>query len=343
MTGIIPFPLYNDEKKLFICSAMPSPLLNASYSVFSYAARRYAGINIRPPLPPALSIELSSVCNLSCPECVTGAGLLTRINSFMDYDLAKSIATRMKGTTHSAWLYFQGEPMLHPRFFDISELFRGMNPVISTNGHFLDAESCHRLAYSGIRKIIIPYDGITPAIYNLYRKGGDHGRVTEGICTLASVIRREQSSLKIELQFLLHRGNRHEEAAVAAFAGYVGAVFRIKSMQVLDKERTGEWIVPDLRKSRYIRSGENWRIVSHPMRGCLRMWTTPVITTDGDVLPCCYDKNGSHIMGNLNDSTFREIWNGMKYRSFRDAVIKDRRLTDICRGCIQGRRVIFKR
>ena len=321
---------------------MPSRLLNASYSVFSYAARRYAGINLRAPLPPALSIELSSACNLSCPECVTGTGLIVRKNRFMDYDLAEKISSQTRGITLSAWLYFQGEPMMHPRFFDIAELFREMNPVISTNGHFLDAESCTRLASSGIKKIIISYDGITPEVYSLYRKRGDHERVTGGIRTLAAVIREQRSSLKMELQFLMHRGNKHEEAAVAAFAGSVGAEFRVKSMQVLEPGRAGEWISEDTRKTRYKKTGGEWKHAGTPSRGCLRMWTTPVITTDGNVLPCCFDKNGAHAMGNLFNSTFSEIWNGRKYRSFRDTIIKSRDLTDICRDCVQGRRVIFR-
>ena len=45
--------------------------------------------------------------------------------------------------------------MMHPEFFRITDLFAGMNPVISTNGHWLDRESCIRLALSPLRKIIV--------------------------------------------------------------------------------------------------------------------------------------------------------------------------------------------
>ena len=64
-----------------------------------------------------------------------------------------------------------------------------MRPVISTNGHFLDEENCRMLANSALEKIIIPYDGATPVIYNLYRIGGDHARVSDGIRRLARAIR----------------------------------------------------------------------------------------------------------------------------------------------------------
>jgi len=317
--------------------------LNASYSVFSYAARRYAGISAHPPLPPAISMELSSVCNLSCPECVTGAGLLTRRNSFLSYDHAADAASQLRGHVLSAWLSFQGEPMMHPEFFRITELFAGMNPVISTNGHWLDRERCISLAESPLKKIIISYDGVTPEAYGLYRNGGDHALVTEGIRRLAATIRERRSKLKIVLQFLLHHGNQHESRAAAAFAASVGAGFRIKSMQVLDPARAGEWMPADSRKSRYTDRSGAWKTGEAPARGCFRMWTSAVITADGDVVPCCFDKNARHVMGHLGNMTFSEIWRGEKYISFRDKVMKSRRLVDICSECPQGRSLFFRR
>jgi len=321
---------------------MRVPYLNASYSVFSYAVRRLCGISVSPPMPPAISVELSSRCNLTCPECVTGAGLLHRGNDFISYSLAGKIATELRDHTLSAWLYFQGEPIMHPRFFDIAELFRGMNPVISTNGHFLDAESCARLAASPLKKIIVSYDGVTPTVYNIYRQGGDHAAVTEGIKRLAATVRKHATSPAIEIQFLLHRGNEHEASEAKAFAETIGAGFKIKCMQVLESRRAGEWMPSDRQRSRYILSGGEWKRTGVPERGCMRMWTTAVITTDGDVVPCCFDKNATHVMGNINSQSFREIWQGERYCMFRKAVMKNRRAIDMCRECPEGRRIFFK-
>lgn len=319
------------------------PYLNASYSLFSYGMRRYAGITVTPPLPPAISVELSAICNLSCPECMTGAGLTVRRSRFIDYGLAAKIAGELSGRMLSAWLYFQGEPMLHPRFFDIAELFRGMNPVISTNGHFLDSGRCTLLAASALRKVIISYDGVTPAAYSAYRTGGDHSKVREGVMLLAETVKRSKSSLTIELQFLLGRHNEAEVTEAARFAKSVGASFRIKSMQVLDPERTAEWMPADQGKSRY----EKRNGLSFPagtrQRGCFRMWRGAVITTDGDVVPCCFDKNGRYVMGNLNDNSFREIWRGPEYMKFRSDVMISRSLADICTDCPQGTRLFFRK
>lgn len=339
---------------------MPARYLNASYSVFSYAVKRVTGFSVNPSLPPAISVELSSRCNLACPECVTGAGLLHRKSEFISFSLAGKMAAELRGHTLSAWLCFQGEPMKHPRFFDIVDLFGEMNPVISTNGHYLSEEECLRLAASPLRKIIISYDGVSPEVYNIYRRGGNHALVTEGITRLTTIIRERGSRLVAELQFLLHRRNEHEASAAAELASSLGAGFRIKSMQVLDNERAGEWMpagkgksryimsggewkLTGIGKSRYITSGGKWKKAATPSRGCLRMWTTAVITADGEVVPCCYDKNAGHVMGNLNNQTFRDIWHSKQYNSFRDAVMKSRSLIDICRHCPQGRSIFFRR
>ena len=321
---------------------MLAPYLNAIYSVLSYGMKRYAGISLQPPLPPAINVELSSRCNLSCPECVTGAGLLRRDSDFIDYSLAEKIAEELSGRTLSAWLYFQGEPMLHPRFFDIVRLFRKMRPVISTNGHFLDEENCRMLADSDLRKIIIPYDGATPAVYNIYRIGGDHSRVSDGIRRLARAIKTRDSKVKIELQFLLHRYNEHEIQEAAAFARSVNAVFRIKSMQVLDAEKAGDWMPGKGIRSRYMQSDGQWKPARSSSRGCFRMWTTAIVTVDGDVVPCCFDKYAGHAMGNIKDQGFRDIWNGERYNSFREAVIRNRSSVDICAQCPQGKRILFR-
>jgi radical SAM protein with 4Fe4S-binding SPASM domain len=322
---------------------MAPRFLNASYSVLSYAVRRSAGISAAAPLPPAISLELTSICNLHCPECVTGAGLLSRGNSYIDYALAEKIADELGGFVLSAWLSFQGEPMMHPDFFRIVDLFARMNPVIATNGHYLDRERCIGLADSPLKKIIISYDGVSVSTYGMYRRGGNHELVTEGIRRLAATIRERHSGLKIVLQFLLHRGNEHEARAAAAFAASVGAGFRIKSMQVLDPARAGDWVSSDDLRSRYVRGDDgSWQPSGSPVRGCMRMWSSSVITSDGEVVPCCFDKHALHRMGNLNSQSFAEIWRSGKYKSFRATVMRSREAVDICRHCPQGTKLLFR-
>jgi radical SAM protein with 4Fe4S-binding SPASM domain len=66
------------------------------------------------------------------------------------------------------------------------------------------------------------------------------------------------------------------------------------------------------------------------------LWINPVITWDGKVVPCCFDKDASHIMGDLNKRSFREIWHGKKYNEFRRSLLSKRKEIDICRNCTAG-------
>ena len=40
------------------------------------------------------------------------------------------------------------------------------------------------------------------------------------------------------------------------------------------------------------------------------MWHSCVITWDGKVVPCCFDKDAHHTLGDLTQNSFSEIWNG---------------------------------
>jgi radical SAM protein with 4Fe4S-binding SPASM domain len=77
-------------------------------------------------------------------------------------------------------------------------------------------------------------------------------------------------------------------------------------------------------------------IIKHPLRNrCFRMWAGCVITWDGKVVPCCFDKDAAHALGDLNKQSFGEIWRGEAYRHFRHSVFMNRKSVEICRNCSQ--------
>jgi radical SAM protein with 4Fe4S-binding SPASM domain len=64
-----------------------------------------------------------------------------------------------------------------------------------------------------------------------------------------------------------------------------------------------------------------------------------VITWDGTVVPCCFDKDAQHRMGDLKTGTFSELWRSARYRKFRGKVLQSRQQVDICANCSEGVRV----
>ena len=69
------------------------------------------------------------------------------------------------------------------------------------------------------------------------------------------------------------------------------------------------------------------------------MWQSCVITWDGQVIPCCFDKDASHSMGSVMEKSFKEIWFSKLYQNFRNALLHSRSEIEICKNCTEGLKV----
>jgi len=81
---------------------------------------------------------------------------------------------------------------------------------------------------------------------------------------------------------------------------------------------------------------KNFTIPSHNMmRQCNSIWTNEMIHIlfNGDVVLCCMDWRREHILGNLNEQTISEIWNGKKYLEIRKQLRGEQPLKLICQHC----------
>jgi radical SAM protein with 4Fe4S-binding SPASM domain len=287
-------------------------------------------------MPPAISIELTNHCNLHCSECTTGSGLMTRPKGFMDTGLYKRMIRELEPYLYWISLYFQGEPLMHPEFpLFISGSGRART-IMSTNGHFLTPDNCERILKSGLDKLIISLDGIDQDSYSKYRAGGNLETVIGGIKTISDLKKNKKSSIDLEVQTLVNRYNENDVPELKKFCRSVGIPLRLKSMQIISDNSSMSWLPDDPEYRRYdIKDGVKVIRSTFPDR-CARLWFNPVITWDGNVLPCCFDKDADHIMGNINQEKFSEIWNGSRYMLFRRVLLTDRKTIGICRNCSSG-------
>lgn len=293
-------------------------------------------------LPPAIGVELTNCCNLHCPECSTGAGHMTRARSFMDMKLFDKIITELGKYLYYISLYFQGEPMMHPAFFGFISRSGRIRTIVSTNGHYLTPENASRIVKSGLNKLIVSLDGMDQETYSTYRIGGDLQTVLDGIKNVHDAKKRSGSRLKLEIQFLVSKRNENQIDIARDFASEMKASFRIKSMQIINPSEYESWIPSRHSFSRYQKNDGIYTIKNSFPDNCARLWFNPVITWDGKVLPCCFDKNADHILGDLNEDSFRDIWNGPKYKLFRKSLLSGRNMIDICRNCTSGmKKVVF--
>ena len=98
-----------------------------------------------------------------------------------------------------------------------------------------------------------------------------------------------------------------------------------KTAQVYEYEHGNDLIPLREKYSRYRQNRDGtWVIKNKLLNHCWRMWHSCVITWDGKIVPCCFDKDASHVMGSLQEKKFSEIWNGAGYQKFRQSLLKSR-------------------
>jgi radical SAM protein with 4Fe4S-binding SPASM domain len=313
---------------------------NLFVSGYSYCKSVLTGNVYAMGMPPAIGTELTNHCNLKCPECASGSGMMTRQRGFMDQGLYEKVISELSPYVYNVNLYFQGEPMLHPRFFSFLEMSRNLKTVVSTNGHFLSDGNPEKLVQSGLSKLIISLDGTNSETYSAYRCNGSFDTVIGGIKTVAEAKRRLKSPIKLEIQFLVNKLNENQIFPMRKLAKELEVTVRFKSMQVAVTENIGKWMPSNRRYSRYRLRNGTYSIKSSLPDRCSRMWFNPVITWDGKVVPCCFDKDAEYIMGDLNHNTFRDIWYGREYMDFRRSILKGRKLIGMCRNCTSGLRLL---
>jgi radical SAM protein with 4Fe4S-binding SPASM domain len=313
----------------------PFNLLLAGYSFLKSSV---AGRAMIYGMPLGIGTELTNNCNLQCPECASGSGQMQRERGFMDIELFKRVMSELQPYLYFINLYFQGEPTLHPLFPSFIRNSSNTKTVISTNGHFLSVENAEKIARSGLNKLIISLDGIDQETYSAYRTNGSINTVLEGIKNIAEAKKKFNSSLKIEIQFLVNKLNENQIPQIRQIAKKLRSSLKLKSMQIINSENIVLWLPLNERFRRYKTEDGKYVVKNSLQNRCARLWFNPVITWDGKVIPCCFDKDAKYIMGDLNQESFREIWNGQKYRVFRKMVLSDRSAVEICRNCTSGLR-----
>jgi radical SAM protein with 4Fe4S-binding SPASM domain len=311
---------------------------NVFFTGASYFLSLIAGKPMIFGMPVSVTTELTNHCNLGCPECPSGSGQMERAKGYMNIDLYTRILNELKPFISNISMYFQGEPMLHPDFFSFLEKNINVHSVVSTNGHYLTPENSDKLAVSSLNRIIISLDGTDQVTYSKYRKNGNAEIVKKGIFNLSEAVKRNRSDLKVEIQFLVNRYNESGIPDIKSFAASVNASLKLKSMQIIRKEDIEYW-QPSVEKfRRYALIDGKYQIKSSLPDRCLRLWLNPVVTWDGKVVPCCFDKDARWIMGDLNLNSFREIWYGEKYNNFRNMILGNRKGINICSNCTSGLR-----
>jgi len=287
--------------------------------------------------PMNITIEPTNICNLQCPVCETGAGVLGRPDGHMTLEQFKTLIDKVAEHTNTLMFYFMGEPFLNKHAYQMIRYAKDQGiPFITTctNG---DAVNAEKLAESGIDEVRFQIGGMTQETHQTYRIGSNLERVFKNLRETIQFRNERRLPMKIISGFILMKHNEHEVETFKVALSQMGVdeaevidpcVRTIEQgLQMLptDKER---WFYDPVAFERGILRP---KIV--PDNECPWIYYSMAVHVNGNVVPCCRDPKGEEIMGNLFSQSLEEVWNGAPYRAFRDKLHRNQGDIGICRLC----------
>lgn len=315
-----------------------SRVSNAIRCYWNYALSRMGLVRIS-HAPLFVSVEPAAVCQLKCPECPVGRrdnGISTSRNTdkLLSLDLFRKVLGEVKEYAHTMQFYFQGEPLLNKDLATmIAEAHEaGLYTIVSTNAQAMTKELAEALVKAGLSRIIVSMDGLTQATYGAYRIGGDIEKAKAALQYVRGAKEQYGGKTVIELQCLRLKTNEHEWKELKRQYKALGAdCLSLKTAQLYDYENGHDLMPSDARYSRYEQGAGGLYHRKKRARGCLRVWSGVVVTTTGEVLPCCYDKSHAYSYGNIQDAPIAELFQNAKALAFRRAAMSEQ--PKICQEC----------
>lgn len=316
-------------------------VINVAKLYSSYQLTRLLGRPIQWGVPMTISFEPTTACNLRCPECPSGLRSFTRETGNLREDFFRATIDDLATELIYLIFYFQGEPYINPRFLDMVRYAsgKGLYTITSTNGHFLNDENAKKTIESGLDRLIISVDGTTQETYQNYRREGNLDTVLQGAKNIVKWKKAMNSATPhVIFQFLVVKPNEHQIPDIYRLAREIGIdEVKLKTAQVYDYEHGNDLIPDNDRYSRYRKNHNGtYSIKNELLNHCWKLWHACVITWDGLVVPCCFDKDALHRLGDLRATSFKDIWRGVAYRQFRTRILAGRDKIDICTNCTEG-------
>lgn len=128
---------------------------------------------------PIVVWNITRRCNLKCLHCYSNSDAQFYPGE-LNWEQMTSVVDDLAAFNVPAVLLSGGEPMIHPRFFDLAALVRqkGLRLTISTNGTRIDKRAAARLKDIGVTYVGISLDGIGETHDRFRGRAGTFEKVT---------------------------------------------------------------------------------------------------------------------------------------------------------------------
>jgi radical SAM protein with 4Fe4S-binding SPASM domain len=299
-------------------------------------------------MPFSIQIDPSNLCNFKCRFCPTGhPSLIKQVGrsrgQMMTWELYEKLISEIgafPAPLKILSLHKDGEPLVNPRIVDMVGLARRRQVAdrvaILTNAALLSREMSIGLIEAGLDVIRISVEHVTREGYReVTGKFSDYEKIVRNVAALREETDSRGSNLYIVAK-LIDLGLTEEELAIfdRDFSASCHEIGRTTvqgwSMSEIYDFTLGTNPQVALDGKTVLKSR---RIV------CPYPFYTLAVNADGTVSPCSDDWSHKAAIGDANNETLQEIWNGRRMHDFRMMhLMSERYRNDACRNChcVQG-------
>ncbi|MCK4597198.1 SPASM domain-containing protein, partial [bacterium] len=267
-------------------------------------------------------------CNLACIMCPNKDFKKSDLG-FLDFDLYRKIIDEAKDFVYDMNLHHRGEATLHPRLVDMIRYAkeRGIPIKLHTNATILTGNLSQELIRSGLDLISFSFDGYTPETYESIR-------IRAKFETTLNKIHRF-----LELKRSLNGDRPKTVMEIMEFSD--------RPFKESDKRKFLENLTARGLDRIIIKRPHNWAgnvdlkaAMSEKFSPCTFPWHAQVILWDGRVGPCPHDYMAEIVLGDVRESSLRDIFNNSRTQRLRHQMIQGRlgALGSPCNTCDTVRR-----
>ncbi len=273
-------------------------------------------------LPVRLWVELVSICNLRCVMC-PNKDLPENDRGFMEFEVFKKIIDEAKEFVYEVNLYHRGESLLHPQIGEMIKYARenGLYTKIHTNGTLLEENLINKILESGLQRITFSYDAYDKETYEKIRVGANYERVMGNISRLLQLKRERKASINVFIELIVFPNMKWRE--IKNKRKELASNFKGLPLNGIITRKIHNW-------AGYL----NIRKASNKYSICPFPWNALIILWDGTVLPCTQDFFGNYKVGNVKNSSIKEIWNCEEMKRLRYLLLTGKyNEVKICSDC----------
>lgn len=272
---------------------------------------------LKAEFPSQVIVDVTEVCNLACIHCPHPQFKKSEYygGRYLDPELNSKVVDEVKthgwGSTQYIRYTSEGEPLVHPKCYDMLEYavkHSGVLVTLTTNGTIMNEKRTQELLAAGVHMIDISIDAFTPETYGRVRVNGDLNVTRANVLQLIGWVKSTGSRTKVVVSYVEQPLNRHETKDFEAFWNDHGADY-----VVIRKLHSGAGaVIPvaDLMRE------ENAKEVRRP---CLYPWERIVLNPRGYLSFCPADWTHGSTIADYRTTTIHETWTGEFYRKLRDA------------------------